>query len=103
MLLSEVFLGLGEENFQGLLRSISMGKLRSFQLFDRFKTRTHLPKLNSESLRLAVLIGPVYALGLFLGTHMFGLASEVLFRSICYGLIALAAVLGLPLLDGVLR
>lgn len=59
--------------------------------------------LNSVSLRLAVLIGPVYALGLFLGTHMFGLASEVLFRSICYGLIALAAVLGLPLLDGVLR
>lgn len=53
MLLSEVFLGLGEETFHGLLRSVSMGKLKTFQLFDRFKTRAHLAKLNSESLRKA--------------------------------------------------
>lgn len=51
MELSDIFLGLGEENFQGLLRSISIGKLRSFQLFDRVKTRAHLAKLNSETLR----------------------------------------------------
>jgi hypothetical protein len=53
MLLSEVFLGLGEENFKGLLRSVSMGKLRTFQLFDRVKARAHLNKLNAETLRKA--------------------------------------------------
>jgi hypothetical protein len=34
---------------------------------------------------------------------LFGKASEHLFRSICYALIALAALIGLPILDGVLR
>ncbi len=51
MMLSEVFLGLGEENFQGTLRSVSIGKLRTYRLFDRFKARAHLSKLNSETLR----------------------------------------------------
>ncbi|MBL8211135.1 MAG: hypothetical protein JNK87_10510 [Bryobacterales bacterium] len=53
MQLSDVFLGLGEENFNGILRSISMGKLKTYQLYDRLKTRTHLAKLNSENLRRA--------------------------------------------------
>jgi hypothetical protein len=38
-----------------------------------------------------------------LGATLFGKASEVLFRSVCYALIALAALIGLPALDGVLR
>ena len=53
MQLSDIFLGLGEENFQQLLRSISMGKLRTYQLFDRLKTRLHFHKLSSENLRKA--------------------------------------------------
>jgi hypothetical protein len=53
MQLCDVFLGLGEENFQGLLRTVSMGKLRTYQLFDRLKMRAHLGKLNSETLRRA--------------------------------------------------
>ncbi|MCC6364249.1 MAG: hypothetical protein IT165_12045 [Bryobacterales bacterium] len=53
MQLCDVFLGLGEENFEGLLRTVSMGKLRTFQLFDRLKMRAHLGKLNSETLRRA--------------------------------------------------
>ena len=51
MQLSQVFLELGEERLTQLLRSISIGKLRTFQLFDRMKARLHLSKLNSESLR----------------------------------------------------
>ena len=51
MQLSEVFLGLGEENFKGVLSSISMGKLKTYQLYDRLKTRAHLGKLSSEALR----------------------------------------------------
>lgn len=53
MQLSDVFLQLGEDNFSQLLRSISMGKLRTFQLFDRLKARAHLAKLNTENLRKA--------------------------------------------------
>ncbi len=53
MQLSDIFLQLGEENFNSLLRSISMGRLKTYQLFDRLKTRLHLNKLNSEHLRKA--------------------------------------------------
>ena len=51
MQMSDIFLGLGEERFSGLLRTVSMGKLKTYQLFERFKTRCHLQKLNTETLR----------------------------------------------------
>ena len=50
MQLSEIFLGLGEEPFRDLLRGISIGKLKTYQLYDRVKVRLHLAKLNSENL-----------------------------------------------------
>src|ERR1700688_2802292 len=53
MQLSDIFLGLGEEKFSELMRSVSMGKLRTYQLFDRVNTRLHLHKLSSETLRKA--------------------------------------------------
>ena len=55
------------------------------------------------SFRFSFLIGPVYAVGVWLGASLFGRASETVFRTICYGLIAAAVVIGLPALDGVLR
>ncbi|MEO8657379.1 MAG: hypothetical protein ABI693_02870 [Bryobacteraceae bacterium] len=51
MQLCDIYLGLGEDSFQQLLRSISMGKLKTYQIFDRVKMRAHLAKLNSETLR----------------------------------------------------
>lgn len=51
MQLCDVFLGLGEENFSGVLRTISMGKLKTYHLYERLKARAHLAKLNSETLR----------------------------------------------------
>lgn len=51
MQLSEVYVGLGEEALSDLLRSISLGRLKTFQLFERLKYRLHLNKLNSETLR----------------------------------------------------
>lgn len=53
MQLSGVFVGLGEDRFRRLLKAVSMGKLRTYQLFDRVKYRTHLTKLSSESLQKA--------------------------------------------------
>lgn len=54
-------------------------------------------------LLLALATGPAYALGLWLGSRLFGRASEATFRHVCLGLIGAAVLLGLPVLDGVLR
>jgi hypothetical protein len=53
MPLTDVFLSIGEDGFGRVIHSISIGKLKTYQLYDRFKTRTHLPKLNSENLQKA--------------------------------------------------
>jgi hypothetical protein len=53
MTLADVYLRLGEDTFRELMRSISLGRLKTYQLFDNFKTRLHLTKLNSEGLRKA--------------------------------------------------
>ncbi|MEO8025253.1 MAG: hypothetical protein ABI823_02205 [Bryobacteraceae bacterium] len=36
-----------------MLRTISIGKLKTYQLYERMKVRLHLSKLNSETLRKA--------------------------------------------------
>lgn len=54
MQLSDIFLTLGEPAFRQLIRGVSIGKLKTFQLYERVKVRFHLGKLNSESLRGAV-------------------------------------------------
>jgi hypothetical protein len=54
MVLAEVFQKLGEENFAGAVRGISMGKLRTYQMFESFKVRAHLGKHNTEALRKSV-------------------------------------------------
>ncbi len=51
MQLCDIFLRLGAETLQQNLKTISMGRLKTYQLFDRIKTRLHVGKLNSESLR----------------------------------------------------
>lgn len=53
MAIAGVFVALGEENLAELLRGVSMGKLRTYQMFERVKVRFHLGKLNSETLRKA--------------------------------------------------
>ena len=59
--------------------------------------------ITTESILFSLVVGPVYAIGVLLGAQLFGRASESLFRSICYALIAIAVIAGLPALDGVLR
>jgi len=46
-------MALGPDVFEDLLRHVSMGKLKTFQIYDRFKARARLTKLNSETLRKA--------------------------------------------------
>jgi uncharacterized membrane protein YfcA len=59
--------------------------------------------ITRDALLLSLIVGPVYALGVAFGASLFGRASEKVFRTICYALIATAVIVGLPALDGVLR
>jgi hypothetical protein len=54
MQLSDVYLNLGEEGFSQLVRGISIGKLKTYQIYEGFKVRAHLAKLNTEALRKAI-------------------------------------------------
>ena len=54
MQLTGVFMALGESGFGQLVHGISIGKLKTFQIYDAMKTRAHVPKLNTENLRKAV-------------------------------------------------
>jgi hypothetical protein len=54
MQLSEILIQLGPENFAELASKISIGKLRTYQLFDSIKAHARLHKLNSENLRKAL-------------------------------------------------
>lgn len=59
--------------------------------------------ITSDAILFSLVVGPIYAIGVWLGAQLFGRASEALFRAICYALIAAAVLIGLPALDGVLR
>jgi uncharacterized protein len=59
--------------------------------------------LMSTVIAAALVTGPAYGLGLFLGARLFGRASEITFRRVCYALITGALVLSLPALDQVIR
>ena len=59
--------------------------------------------ISRDALLLSLIVGPVYALGVAFGASLFGRASEKVFRGICYALIAMAVIFGLPALDGILR
>ena len=59
--------------------------------------------ITADSIKFSLMVGPVYAIGVWFGASLFGKASEQVFRAICYALIAAAVLFGLPALDGVLR
>ncbi|WP_027059772.1 sulfite exporter TauE/SafE family protein [Mesorhizobium loti] len=51
---------------------------------------------------LALVTGPFYGFGLYLGSLVFGQTSERGYRWACYGLIAMASIVSLPVLDPIL-
>ncbi len=53
MQVSDIYIGLGQDRFEQLMRSISIGRLKTFKLYERMKLRLHLNKMNSEALRKA--------------------------------------------------
>jgi uncharacterized membrane protein YfcA len=52
---------------------------------------------------LSLTTGPLYGLGLHFGSRLFSRAKERTFRLVCYGLITAAAIIGLPVFDGIMH
>jgi len=59
--------------------------------------------LDWDLLGPTLVAAPLYGLGIWAGARVFGLASDLTFRRVCYAMIAAAALIALPLWDGVLR
>ena len=57
----------------------------------------------ARPLALSLLLGIPYLAGMGLGSRFFHGASDRLYRSIAYVIIALAALVSLPLFDSILR
>ena len=54
MEISDVYLGMGQDAFAQLIRSISIGRLKTYQMYEGFKVRAHLHKVNTELLRKSI-------------------------------------------------
>ena len=54
MQISALYRDLGEDAFRELIRGISIGRLKTYQIYEGFKVRAHLQKVNTEILRKAV-------------------------------------------------
>lgn len=50
---TDIFQSLGEDRFQRLIRTVSIGRLKTYQLYESLKTRARVPKLNVQGLRRA--------------------------------------------------
>ena len=57
----------------------------------------------ARPLALSLLLGVPYLAGMGLGSHYFHGTSDRLYRNIAYVIIALAAMVSLPILDPILR
>jgi uncharacterized membrane protein YfcA len=80
--------------------------MQSFFMLSTFTTGAILAwkgLLTAEAFKIALLVMPIYGSLLWLGARGYGVASETTFRRVAYAVILFAAVISLPLLDGVLR
>ena len=57
----------------------------------------------AEVFGLVVAVAPAYAIALFVGARLFGLAGGAGFRPLAYAIVALAAIVSIPAFDGLLR
>jgi len=51
MQVSEIFQSLGEDGFREVLGTVTISKLKTYQLYEGLKARAHLPKLNVAGLK----------------------------------------------------
>ena len=69
-------------------------------LFATYVVRGLLPP---DVITLALLIGPLQVLGLWIGSRLFNLASAPTYRRVAHTIVASAALASMPILDGLIR
>jgi uncharacterized membrane protein YfcA len=69
-------------------------------LFVTYVVRGLLP---AHTIVLALLLGPLQVLALSSGTRLFHRASAETYRRVAYAIVATAALVSMPILDGLLR
>jgi uncharacterized membrane protein YfcA len=76
-----------------------------FGLFSAGSVATYLVHglITAQVLALAILIGPMHVLAMWAGGKLFHLASPETYRRLAYVIIAVSAIVSMPLLDGFLR
>ena len=57
----------------------------------------------AEILMLSVLLGPVFIVSIAIGARLFKGAAELTYRRVAYAIVALSALVSLPLFDGLFR
>ena len=58
---------------------------------------------NPRIVALALIVGPTFGIALGIGAYFFRGASDTLYRNVAYAIVALAAIVGVPVFDGILR
>ncbi len=59
--------------------------------------------LTADGVALSILLGPPFFVAMAAGAYFFHGSSDTFYRRVAYGIIALAALLSLPLFDGIFR
>ncbi|MGZ3411985.1 MAG: sulfite exporter TauE/SafE family protein [Xanthobacteraceae bacterium] len=58
---------------------------------------------DARIIALALIVGPTFGIALWIGTYFFRGASDRLYRNVAYIIVAVAALISLPLFDGLVR
>jgi uncharacterized membrane protein YfcA len=56
-----------------------------------------------NTIALALIVGPTFGIALAIGSLFFRGASDTLYRNVAYAIVAVAAIVGVPVFDGILR
>jgi hypothetical protein len=59
--------------------------------------------LTAVPIAIAVMLGPLYSVSVFVGARWFRGASDTLYRRIAYLIVAVSALISMPLFDGLIR
>ena len=59
--------------------------------------------LTKEIIAFSLMLGPPFWLAMAIGARFFRGSSDSLYRNVAYAIVALAALVSLPLFDGLLR
>lgn len=76
-----------------------------FQIVDAVMIVSYIVQgvFDDKNIALALIVGPAFGIALWIGTLFFRGASDQLYRNVAYIIVAVAALISLPVFDGLIR